>query len=125
MIDYDDVVFKLMAMGYELQEADEYIIDQVIIETEQYIMNYCNIYDIPPELKYTALNMCCGNFLKLKLSMGELEDFNIENAVSSIQEGDVSVAFDDSTSRAELFERFVDALTDKEDELVCCRRMKW
>lgn len=125
MINYDDVVLKLLALGYELQEDDEFTLEQAMVETEQYIMNYCNVCSVPEGLKYAAADMCCGSFLQTKSAMGELEGFDVENAVSSIQEGDVSITFSDAVNSKQLFDRLIETLTEKESELVCYRRMCW
>ncbi len=47
MLNYDDVVLRLLSLGYELQEVDEFTLEQAMIETEQYIMNYCNLESVP------------------------------------------------------------------------------
>ena len=106
MLNYDDVVLRLLSLGYELQEDDEFTLEQAMIETEQYIMNYCNLESVPEGLNYVATDICCGSFLQTKASMGELDGFDVESAVSNIQEGDVT-------------------LTKKESELVCYRKMRW
>ena len=52
MLNYDDVVLRLLSLGYELQEDDEFTLEQAMIETEQYIMNYCNLdmlWQFPPD----------------------------------------------------------------------------
>lgn len=50
MLNYDDVVLRLLSLGYELQEDDEFTLEQAMIETEQYIMNYCNLESVPEGL---------------------------------------------------------------------------
>ena len=47
MLNYDDVVLRLLSLGYELQEDDEFTLEQAMIEAEQYIMNYCNLNMLP------------------------------------------------------------------------------
>ena len=47
MLNYDDVVLRLLSLGYELQEDDEFTLEQAMIEAEQYIMNYCNLESVP------------------------------------------------------------------------------
>ena len=53
MLNYDDVVLRLLSLGYELQEDDEFTLEQAMIETEQYIMNYCNLESVP------EVKICC------------------------------------------------------------------
>ena len=57
MLNYDDVVLRLLSLGYELQEDDEFTLEQAMIEAEQYIMNYCNLESVPEGLKYVATYM--------------------------------------------------------------------
>ena len=49
MLNYDDVVLRLLSLGYELQEDDEFTLEQAMIEAEQYIMNYCNLESVPED----------------------------------------------------------------------------
>ena len=121
MLNYDDVVLRLLSLGYELQEDDEFTLEQAMIEAEQYIMNYCNLESVPEGLK----DICCGSFLQTKASMGELDGFDVESAVSNIQEGDVSISFNEGINHSQLFDNLINTLTKKESELVCYRKMRW
>ena len=125
MLNYDDVVLRLLSLGYELQEDDEFTLEQAMIETEQYIMNDCNLESVPEGLKYVATDICCGSFLQTKASMGELDGFDVESAVSNIQEGDVSISFNEGINQTQLFDNLINTLTKKESELVCYRKMRW
>ncbi len=125
MLNYDDVVVRLLSLGYELQEDDEFTLEQTMIETEQYIMNYCNLESVPEGLKYVATDMCCGSFLQTKASMGELDGLDMESAISDIQEGDVSISFSNGMDYSQMFDKLINTLTKKESELICYRKMRW
>lgn len=125
MLNYDDVVVRLLSLGYELQEDDEFTLEQTMIEIEQYIMNYCNLESVPEGLKYVATDMCCGSFLQTKASMGELDGLDMESAISDIQEGDVSISFSNGMDYSQMFDKLINTLTKKESELICYRKMRW
>ena len=66
----EDVVERLTALGYNLEEGDTLSLQFAINDVEQYIKNFCNIKEIPEELYYVAVDMAAGEFLKEKLATG-------------------------------------------------------
>ncbi len=125
MIRKDDVVLRLNTLGYDPDDGDELTLEMSMRGTEEYIKNYCNINKIPHRLYSTAVDMCCGTFLKTKYSIGALEDYDIKGALVNVTEGDVSVSYGKGLSGDELFNMLIDKLTDKEGLLVCCRKLSW
>ena len=90
---FEDVVERLESFGYEVTEADNWMIEFLIQKIENSIKADCNINTIPEELHEIAVDMVVGEFLLNKKSRGQLEGFDLEAAVKQIHEGDTSVTF--------------------------------
>lgn len=68
-------------------------------KTIQYILNYCNLYELPDELCYTVIDMVVNACFKAQS--------NSENGgVSSLSEGGRSVSFLTSANRLAEFQDF-------------------
>lgn len=89
----EDVIKRLESFGYEVTEADNWMIEFLIQKVENSIKADCNINTIPEELHEIAVDMVVGEFLLNKKSRGQLEGFDLEAAVKQIHEGDTSVTF--------------------------------
>lgn len=89
----EDVTKRLESFGYEVTEADNWMIEFLIQKVENSIKADCNINTIPKELHEIAVDMVVGEFLLNKKSRGQLEGFDLEAAVKQIHEGDTSVTF--------------------------------
>lgn len=89
----EDVTKRLESFGYEVTEADDWMIEFLIQKIENSIKADCNINTIPEELHEIAVDMVVGEFLLNKKSRGQLEGFDLEAAVKQIHEGDTSVTF--------------------------------
>jgi len=89
----EDVIKRLESFGYEVTEADNWIIEFLIQKIENSIKADCNINTIPEELHEIAVDMVVSEFLLNKKSRGQLEGFDLEAAVKQIHEGDTSVTF--------------------------------
>ncbi len=89
----EDVTKRLESFGYEVTEADNWMIEFLIQKIENSIKTDCNINTIPEELHEIAVDMVVGEFLLNKKSRGQLEGFDLEAAVKQIHEGDTSVTF--------------------------------
>lgn len=89
----EDVTKRLESFGYEVTEADNWMIEFLIQKIENSIKADCNINTIPEGLYEIAVDMVVGEFLLNKKSRGELEGFDLEAAVKQIHEGDTSVTF--------------------------------
>ena len=109
----------------ELNVTDDEVIDFMINKTQEYIKNYCNVEKVPLGLKYVAIDMCCGSFLKNKSLRGDLGGFDIKEAIKSIKEGDITISYNSAASSSELLHLFIDRLINREDMLICYRKMKW
>lgn len=116
---------KLQIYGIDIEDNDRTHIELIIEGVEEYVKNYCNIYDIPYELYNTIVDMCCGTYLKARLSLGTLDFVDSKGAISSITEGDVSLGFREGTGSSEILKTTIDTMLDKKGVLECFRKMKW
>lgn len=127
----DDVIQRLASFGYEVTDADNWILNFIIQKVENHIKNTCNILEIPDELYQIAVDMVCGNFLyeKKAVNPDSLTGFDLDAAVKQIQEGDTNVTFaigeGSSTPEARL-DAFISYLSSYgEKDLISFRCMKW
>lgn len=126
----EDVVERLTALGYNLEEGDTLSLQFAINDVEQYIKNFCNIKEIPEELYYVAVDMAAGEFLKEKLATGtktcEGVDFENDN-IKQITEGDVSITYnsDNSNSATARYNALLDSLCNRDNELLAFRKLRW
>lgn len=89
----EDVTKRLASFGYEVTEADAWVLGFIIQKVENYIKDNCNVDVVPEGLHQIAVDMVVGEFLLGKKSTGQLEGFDLEAAVKQIHEGDTSVTF--------------------------------
>lgn len=120
-----DVIDRLKGFGIDVKDSDISTIELIMVGTQQYIYNYCNISSLPPQLYFTAVDMCCGTFLKTKYSIGDIDFLDCNGDISSIKEGDVSLSFREGSSSSDVFKTLIDKLLNKKDELECFRKLKW
>lgn len=126
----EDVAERLTSLGYNVDDSDMLLIQYATNGTEQYIMNFCNISEIPTELYYVAVDMVAGTLLKTRQSMGmpiwEDIDLNDEH-ISSITEGDISISYkyDSDESTIARFNKLVESLCNRDKELIGFRKIRW
>lgn len=119
---------RLIYLGYEIKETDDWQICFCIKKVENHIKSYCNILEIPEGLYEIAIDNICGEFLFSKKQSGNLEISNLDlsNAVRRIQEGDTTVEFSENQSDSEKLDIFINNLIKKgESDLICFRKLKW
>lgn len=122
------VIERLNDFGYEVEDADKLSLTFVISKVEQSINNECNTATVPTGLQYAAVDMVCGEFLQSKYSIGQLDlaGLDLERAISSLSEGDVSISFDDATSDEKKLQSLIEVLKAAgKDELLCYRKLRW
>lgn len=129
MVKIEDVMTKLESLGYKAKDSDTAFIQLAINGVEQHIRNFCHVMNIPDELYYTAVEMAAGTLLKTKLSVGEkindLIDFEVCN-VASVTEGDVSVSYNNNGDNSVAwFTSLLDRLCNRDNDLLCFRKVKW
>lgn len=125
---YELVLRRLETFGYVVTEADAFAIAFSVQKSELNIRNDCNITEIPEELFPTLCDMACGDFLAVKYQTGKLdiEGLDLDGALASVSEGDVSISFDKSTTGDGKFTALLFALSDAgRGNLECYRKIKW
>lgn len=129
-IESKDVVKRLETLGYSINDGDADTLQSAINGVEQYIKNFCNIFDIPTELYFVAVDMAAGTLLKTKSSIGlavcDNIDFESDN-IKSISEGDTSVTYnsDSKSSATAKYNALLDRLCNRDNELIAFRRLRW
>lgn len=93
---------KLTGYGYE--NIDVKNLTLAALEVREFILNFCNISEIPRGLFFTWVNLICASYLELYVIRNYVnkddggDNAAIAGAVHSITEGDVSVTYMESTS---------------------------
>ena len=122
----EDVTKRLESFGYEVTEADTWVLEFIIQKVENYIKNNCNIDTIPEGLHQIAVDMSVGEFLLNKKSTGQLTGIDLEAAIKQIQEGDTTVAFAiDSTPEERLDNLISHLLNYGKGSFASYRCIKW
>lgn len=120
----EEVILRLEGLGYVYREEDKEAIEFSLQSVESYIANSCNLSYVPEGLKFVAVDMCCGEFLKAMRECGNLESFDISPTVKTIKEGDTSVTYSDEGEYS--VDRLIQhLLRDREAELASYRVLKW
>ena len=119
----NDVVSRLKGFGYEVVEADNPFVDYLILRTEQEIKNLSNLNEVPEGLKFEWVDAVCGEFLRMKMATGKLE--NVSQVVKSIQEGDTSVSFAEGLTPEAQFLACLESLKIDMNAIVKYRVMTW
>lgn len=122
------IPYILESFLYDVNRADIMQICLSISKIKREIFNYCNITTLPDETSLHFSYMVVGDFLQTKKAQGllVLEGLNLEQAIKSITEGDVSVTFDSSSSDSEKFDTLIDGMCElKGGVFDCYRRLKW
>lgn len=120
MMDYTaDVKLRLVALGYEFEIADDWLLGFCIQKVCCSIKNYCNITVISQELYPVAIERICGEFLFFQKQNGKLltDELNFK----SVKLGDVTIDLGSSRSSIDML---IDTLRN-EGDLLCFRRLKW
>ena len=124
----DDVIKTLKSVGYEVVDADLFLLEQSIEKVKSYIKNKTNQNKVPEGLKYIWIERSTGEFLYFKKSLNQLElkGLDFDRVAKEISEGDTKVVFEDTKSVGDKFEVFTTCLmTRGEDELLRYRRIVW
>lgn len=122
------VLKRLVSFGYYPKEEDIWAVCFAIQKVDNHIKSSCNVTSIPDGLFNVAVDMVCGEFLFAKKQTGtlELDDLDLNGAVTSIKEGDIQVNFGNGSSDAEKFDAFLNHLMHHgEGEFVCYRKLSW
>lgn len=93
MVTVDDIIARLSDLGYEAVDDDTDHINRELDKFSKYILNYCNISEIPEIVYPRLIDRVCADFLFYKKNSGKLEGFNYDFVVKSIKEGDTTVQY--------------------------------
>lgn len=123
------VLERLDSLGYTVKETDSWMISFSVQKVENTIKNECNVTSVPDGLHSTAINMICGEFLFSKKQSGQLVDFNLEQALKSVQTGDTTVTFETdkgSMTPEQRLNNLIDYLMNSgRGEFISYRKIKW
>ena len=124
----DDVIKTLKSVGYEVVDADLFLLEQSIEKVKAYIKNKTNQNKVPEGLKYIWIDRSTGEFLYFKKSLNQLElkGLDFDRVAKEISEGDTKVVYEDTKTTGDKFEVYMTYLmTRGEDELLRYRRIVW
>lgn len=120
------VISRLKTLGYEAGESDTFVLAFLISKVENHIKDYCNITEIPDNLKYIFCDIVCGEFLNELYALNKLGDnFNLEQGIKTITEGDTTITFMDADSDETKLKMIISALKSGEGDLICYRKIRF
>ena len=123
------VLNRLESLSYTLKATDDWMIGFAVQKVENTIKNETNLDHIPDGLLNIAVNMICGEFLFSLKQSGQLEDFDLETAVKTVQSGDTTVTFavekSSMTPEQRLNHLLSYLINDGRSEFICYRKIRW
>lgn len=129
MVTPQDVIKRLLQLGYTASEADNEQVEFELTKILNYVKNYCNITTIPEILTPRIIDRVCGDFLYYKKNSGSLNGFNYDAVIKQIKEGDTSITYavgQGEDTPENRFDNFVKNLERGFDKwLTPHRRLRW
>lgn len=129
MVTRNRVISRLKQLGYTATEDDYETIDFEILNTINYVQNYCHIEEVPPILDTRIIDRVCSYFLSYKKNSGNLEGFNYDTVIKSIKEGDTTITYavgQGEDTPENRFDAFVKSLERGFDKWITPhRRLRW
>lgn len=125
MIERDEIINRLALFGYKAEEGDYLAIDYESEKLKEYVLNFCNISELPKGLKLEFIDAVCANFLKIKLNQKALTGEKVKQITKTIHEGDTTITFDSSVNPEVQLRTYLDTLAIGLSSLVKYRRMVW
>lgn len=115
----EDVIKLIKSIATDVF-IDDSLVAFLLKAEEQYILNFCNLTELPQELVNDLVERVAGLYLQIKKDMilGDTSD-----VVTSIKEGDVTVNFNAESPSTRL-QSIIDYLT-RERDLLSFRKLKW
>ena len=124
----DKAVAMLTALGVA-GAADDPLLDMVLTNVQWRIKNLSKLSEIPEGLESLAVSMAVGEYLNMKKCAGQLEGFDLDAAVKSIQEGDTNITFalgEGSSTPEQRLNSLIDYLINgRIGEIYRYRRLVW
>ena len=101
----DKVIERLDTLGYAYdKDKDGMLIGILIASVGEHIKNRINDTEIPEGLDNVYVDMVCGEFLRQKKAVGQLNDIEQSKAVESIKMGDVTVSLKEGSTPEQYFD---------------------
>ena len=129
MVTIEQVIDRLGQLGYSYTQNDAETVEFELAKILDYVMNFCNITEIPEILDKRIIDRVCGDFLYYKKNSGSLEGFNYEEVIKSIKEGDTTITYavgQGEDTPENRFDAFVKQLERGFDKwLTPHRRLRW
>ena len=120
----DDVIRRLESFGYTVEPGDAWVLEFLIDKVTNYIKSACNTGSVPDGLRQIAVDMVCGELLRMKKGTGGLSGFDVEDAISSIREGDTTWSF--ATNKTITLDGLIDLLANPDPAIFAAfRRLVW
>lgn len=127
----DKAVAMLTALGVA-GAADDPLLDIALNNVQwriKNLSNLSNLSEIPEGLESLAVSMAVGEYLNMKKCSGQLEGFDLDAAVKSIQEGDTNITFalgEGSSTPEQRLNSLIDYLINgRIGEIYRYRRLVW
>lgn len=125
------VLEKLSKIGLEsdIESGNLFLLTLSMQSMRQRICNECNVPGVPDGLFYVYVDMTIGDYLNTLYCMNKLDidSLDLQGLVSSINLGDASVSYSNSTndlSADAKFRLLVEELRKGRD-FACYRKLKW
>jgi hypothetical protein len=133
---YDNVIERLLSLGYTFVTADEWVLQFLISKVTNEIKNECNTAEVPHGLRQIAVDMVCGEFLMMKetgeVSSGGGGSSTVGGEIKTIRSGDTTVEYSVTTSSSGGVQTFttIDSLISwllnhGRSQFTAHRKMRW
>lgn len=119
-----------------IPNAKDEILDFLVSLTDKKIRNFCNIKEVPEDLKETQIQMCIDiydiRYNKLNKNLGDIGTENAIKDIKNIKRGDTQIEFSSESESLENEKNFLKELISSnnfifnyENELYDFRKFKW
>ncbi|MDY3118186.1 MAG: hypothetical protein SOW18_01460 [Peptoniphilus sp.] len=123
---YEDVVYLIQRLGYEVTSEDERLIGFLVDDSVQELLNETHQRHLPAGLRTFFIKRIVGRFyLKKIATTGVPSDFHFERAVSEVSEGGDRVVFADGSSAEDRFLACMRSYAEGGEEWIHYRRLAW
>jgi len=123
----EKLISRLADLGYTYNpETDEGLLEFCLNAIANRIMNRINDSTIPEGLEHIEIDMTCGEFLKMKKSMGQLTTYTFEQIANTIKEGDTQITFQSGATPEQQFDAYINNMINgHEEDYIRYRKMVW
>lgn len=118
-----DLTVERLEIEWKIEDIQAFELAYSVSLTVESIKNATNQLNIPEGLTFTAVDMVCGEFLQKRLDTGNLEEFEVEQAIKTLKIGDTTTTFQDGGKSG--IELLIHSLHSREGDLLSHRKLKW